>query len=129
MANLAFAGNATDAAPLIDSGASIFTTAAYLCLILGVIFLAYWALRRFGPYGATAGSGANNPKLLGRLFLGNRQSVAVVRYREKTMVLGVTEEQINLLTELDGENEDEEDDSMSLNFAGLLKRKVDGADS
>jgi len=116
--------------PLVDTGTSIFTTAGYLFLILGVIFLAYWVLRRYGPYGATpAGSGGNTPKLLGRLLLGSRQSVTVVRYRHKTLVLGVTEENINLLTELEGEEEDEEEDSLSLNFANLLKRKVDGTDS
>ncbi|WP_250645542.1 flagellar biosynthetic protein FliO [Salidesulfovibrio onnuriiensis] len=131
MDSTAFSANATAAAPLGDAGiGSVFSTAGYLCLILGVIFLAYWLLRRYGPYGATpARGGSHNPRLLGRLLLGNRQSVTVVRYRDKTLVLGVTEERISLLTELEGEEEEEEDGSLSMNFASLLKRNVDGSDS
>lgn len=131
MANLAFAANATEASPVIDTGSSIFITAGYLCLILGVIFLAFWLLRRYGPYGASpTGGGKYTPTLLGRLLLGNRQQVAVVRFQEKILVLGVTEERINLLTETGVEQEDEEEDSsLAMNFAGLLKRKIDGSDS
>jgi len=99
----------------------------YLCLLLGFLFFLYWLLRRFGSFGM--GTGANNshtPHLLGRLYLGNRQSVAVVRFKSKTMVLGVTEHQINLLGQEDYEESDEQKPSTS-KFAGLLKGKVEDA--
>ena len=73
---------------------------AALCLILALIFLGYWLLKRYGPTALARGRGRGDaPALLGRLFLGNRQSVAVVRVAGKTLVLGVTEHQVNLLTE------------------------------
>jgi flagellar protein FliO/FliZ len=112
---------------VLDTGSSIFATLGYLCLILGGLFLVYWLLRRFGPFGmGTPGSNAHSPRLLGRLYLGNRQSVAVVRYKTKTMVLGVTEHQINLLGQEEGD-EPEDNEPSSSAFAGLLKGKVEDA--
>ena len=63
------------------------------------------------------------PQLLSRLMLGNRQSVAVVRYRDKDLVLGVTEEHITVLREFDAEDEAEAPKKKS--FASMLKRSTD----
>lgn len=106
--------------PAVDSGATILTTAGYLFLLLGVIFLAYWLLRRFGVPGALAGSGRNGPRLVSRLMLGNRQSVAVVRYRDKDLLLGVTEHNVTLLDE--GEAAPEPEQAERKSFASILKR-------
>jgi flagellar protein FliO/FliZ len=109
--------------PVVDSGATILTTAGYLCLLLGVIYLAYYMLKRFGIQGMMGQSGTNGPYLVSRLMLGNRQSVAVVRYKDKELVLGVTEERINVLSE--GEvSEDVELPVPTKNFASFLKRST-----
>jgi flagellar protein FliO/FliZ len=96
--------NATDtlaAAP--DLGySSIFTMAGALFLILGLLYAAYWLLRRFGTSGLGLFPGARGsagPNLLARLALGPRQHVVVVRVLGKTLVLGVTESRISLLCE------------------------------
>jgi flagellar protein FliO/FliZ len=108
--------------PAVDSGTTILTTAGYLFLLLGVIFLAYYLLKRFGVPGAlTSGRGA--PRLLSRLMLGNRQSVAVIRYRDKDLLLGVTEDNITLLSESQAD-EDEEPPAPVRSFASLLKRSA-----
>lgn len=103
---------------MVDSGHSLLSTtlvtAAYLCLILGVIFLAVWLLRRFGPAGIAKPKGSENPRLLGRLMLGAKQSVCVVRFKGRDLVLGVTEQRVNLLTECSApqgcDNDEDEDD-------------------
>lgn len=93
---------------------------AALCLILALIFLGYWLIRRFGPAALLGrGRGGETPALLGRLLLGNRQSVAVVRVAGKTLVLGVTEHQVNLLTEVPGDG----------TFATVLKEQDHAPDS
>ena len=105
--------------PAVDSGTTILTTAGYLCLLLGVIFLAYWLLKRYGVPGALTG-GPGGPKLVSRLMLGNRQSVAVVRYRDKDLLLGVTEHNVTLLAEEEAAPEKEPAERKS--FASVLKR-------
>ncbi|QGY39250.1 flagellar biosynthetic protein FliO [Pseudodesulfovibrio cashew] len=110
--------------PAVDIGSSVLVTLGYLCLLLGVIFLAYWLLRRLGVQGMGVRSGNGAPRLLTRLMLGNRQSVAVVRYRDKDMVLGVTEERVTLLREFEADDAAEEAPA-DTGFARLLKRKTD----
>lgn len=113
----------------MDSGTTILTTAGYLFLLLGVIFLAYWLLKRFGVPGALTSSGPNGPKLVNRLMLGNRQSVAVVRHRDRELVLGVTADRITLLTDTKAETEPEESTSVpAATFASFLKRSGTNAD-
>jgi flagellar protein FliO/FliZ len=107
----------------VDSGTTILTTAGYLFLLLGVIFLAYWLLKRFGVPGALTSSGPNGPKLVNRLMLGNRQSVTVVRYRDRDLLLGVTEHSVTLLAEEEAAPETERTGRKT--FASVLKRSAD----
>lgn len=110
--------------PAMDTGTTLLTTAGYLCLLLGIIYFAYYLMKRFGfqPMGGMAGP--DGPQLKSRLMLGNRQSVAVVRYKDKELVLGVTEERISLLTE--GEADQSGDaPAKRKNFATFLKRGSD----
>lgn len=125
----ATAAKATETAmqlPAVDSGTAILTTSGYLLLLLGIIFLAYWLLKRYGVPGALSG-GADAPRLVSRLMLGNRQSVAVVRFRDKDMVLGVTEDRITLLTE-DEAGPETEPSAPAKSFASMLKRSTNNAD-
>ncbi|WP_419785773.1 flagellar biosynthetic protein FliO [Pseudodesulfovibrio sp.] len=121
------AANATAAAtqlPHVDTWSTVLTTAGYLCLLLGVIFLAYWLLRRLGLPGATGSGGSGGPRLINRLVLGQRQSVVVVRYRERDYLLGVTEQHITPLAEEDMEELPETEPGKSASFATLLKRSM-----
>ncbi len=125
-------GNATSvpmALPMVDSGATILTTLGYLCLMLGVIFLAYYLLRRIGFHGWGAHGGKDSPRLMSRLALGTRQSVAVVRFRGRDLLLGVTDERVSLLATDDiDEGEDDADPgdhrSGPGSFADLLRKRT-----
>ena len=72
--------------PEVNAGTMALTTAGYLFLLLGVIYLAYYLLKRFGVQGMIGSSGTNAPQLVSRLMLSNRQSVAVVRRSEERRV-------------------------------------------
>lgn len=113
--------------PEVSAGATVMTTAGYLFLLLGVIYLAYYLLKRFGIQGMIGSSGSNAPQLVSRLMLSNRQSVAVVRYKDKDLILGVTEERINLLTEMEADEADELP-ARTKTFASFLKRSTDDED-
>lgn len=118
---------------LLDAGNSLLsstlTMAAYLCLIIGVIILAFWLLKKLTPLAGKRGTGHDTPELLGRLMLGPRQSVAVVRVNKSRLVLGVTEQSIRLLKDVEvvdgtpGPGSDEEDEDVFTTFAEALSKK------
>lgn len=110
--------------PIVDTTSTVFTTVGYLCLLLGVIFLAFYLLRRIGFHGLARQGGPSAPTLVGRLMLAQRQALVVVRYRDKDLLLGVTENRISLL---DKEEAGEElpEPVKNMNFASLLKRSTD----
>lgn len=107
--------------PAVDSGTTLLTTAGYLFLLIAVIFLAYWLLKRLGLSGGLT-TGKNAPRLVSRLMLGNRQSLSVVRYQGKDLLLGITDQQITLLSESEATDAGEEPQPKS--FASLLKRNT-----
>ena len=101
---------------------SVLTTLGYLCLLLGVIFLAYWLLKRLGVQGVGMRSGKGGPQLLSRMMLGTRQSLTVVRYRERDLLIGVTENHITLLSE-DLADESIDISDKPIDFSSILKRR------
>jgi flagellar protein FliO/FliZ len=111
--------------PVVDAGSTVLTTLGYLCLLLAIIFMAYYLLRRLGVPGMSAQGGAGAPKLIGRLMLGQRQSVVVIRHRDKDLLLGVTEHSITRLDQDVASDEDGEPSPEPRSFASLLKRKLD----
>lgn len=111
----------------------IFNTASALFIILAVLFLGFYLLRKFGPK-SIQNKGKDGPSLAGRLFLGSKQSIAIVKIKDKKLVLGVTEQQINLLSEIrDDQNEQEtgaeNDEDEFTSFAEMLGKNKPGSDS
>lgn len=98
-----------------------------LFLILGILFVAYYLLRKFGGPGLARARGLYAPSLLSRLMLGPRQSLAVVRVLGKMLVLGVTESRITLLSETAAPDVEEpvpeEQSSVRKTFATILRLK------
>jgi flagellar protein FliO/FliZ len=90
-----------------------------MLVILGVILLAFWMLKRYGPrLGLRGPNKPYNLRFEGQLALGPKKSVMVVRFLNKLLVLGVTEHSINLLTEVDQTHDDQEDFARALDKAG-----------
>ncbi len=67
-----------------------------LALVLGLLYL----LKRFGHKAGLSMAGGHDLKILGQLGLGPKRSLVVVRFLNKILVLGVTDTQINLVTEM-----------------------------
>jgi len=113
------------ASPVTDPGlasAAIHMTLALL-LILAVILGGFWMLRRFGPkLGLGPVSRGGHLRLLAQLGVGPRKSVVVVRFLNKDLVLGVTEQSITLLTEVPSDH-----DNSSKAFADTLAHAADAA--
>ena len=91
-----------------------------LALVLALMVGAYWLTRRFLPQAGGAGGG--RMRLVGRLALGPRKSVALVAVAGRVLVLGVGQDQVNLLTTLDDPQEVEELCAEGGAFWGKLKK-------
>ena len=73
-----------------------------LAVLLGVIFAAFWLLRRYGPkIGLGPGGRGGMLRLMDHLAVGPKKSVVVVRFLNKDLVLGVTDHSITRLAEVD----------------------------
>jgi len=112
------------AAPQLSMGGAAIQMAVGLLLILAVILLAFYILRRYGHrLGMGGPAKAHAMRIEGHLALGPRKNIMVVRFLNKLLVLGVTDQSINLLTEVDTSDEDEDFK------AALDKAVVAGRDS
>jgi len=93
----------------VDLGGAALQMGLALLVILVVILAAFWMLRRFGPrLGLGGRTLAHGMRLEGHLALGPRKNIMVVRFLNKLLVLGVTDQSINLLTEVDTSHEAED---------------------
>ena len=80
-----------------------------LAVIVLILYLAYFATRWIGTHSVPGGpgtlraGGAGDLRILGQLGVGRNERLVLVRLSERCYLLGVTEHQITLLRELDGE--------------------------
>ena len=111
------------AAPLAEPastlGQSSFSWSSYiqavgiLFLLVAVLWLAVWLARRFGKFNFLPRPGALPRDALvmeAQLPLGPRKGLMVVRFLNRRLLLGVTDQQITLLTEEQAQHEPENAD-------------------
>jgi flagellar protein FliO/FliZ len=94
----------TAAAPVVEYGLTgvALKMGLTLAILLGVIFAAFWLLRRYGPkIGLGPGGRGGMLRLVDHLSVGPKKSVVVVRFLNKDLVLGVTDHSITRLAEVD----------------------------
>jgi len=91
------------------SASSIVNMLMGLGLVLMVIFLMAWLVRRMGGMQI---SGSQKLRLLGGISLGAREKVVLIQIENKRLVLGVAQGQVNTLHVLDGEYENTENESV-----------------
>lgn len=119
-ANVLGADAAANAAPHADSALGVADTLArsdavfswggyfqaigVLFLIIAVLFFALWYLKRKGGIRHLTGHG--DLFLESRLALGPKKALFVVRFLNKRVLLGVTDQRITLLTELPTDEDD-----------------------
>lgn len=92
--------------------------ASALFILLGLLFLGFYLLKRYGHKAGFGPGASNRLKLMGMLNIGPKKSIVVVRFLNKDLVLGVTDSQINLLTET------QVDDQNKQEFSRVLSEKA-----
>ena len=84
------------ASPLLTSPVSKFAQAAFgLVVVLGLIFLMAWALKKLG--GQSGFGLPAHAKVVGNLMVGPRERVVIVEIDQSWLVLGVAQGAVNLL--------------------------------
>jgi flagellar protein FliO/FliZ len=73
---------------------SLLQTIFALCLVLGLLALLAWFMKRYGP---KAQAGSANVKLVGALNLGGRERIMVVEVGEQWIVVGASPGRVNAL--------------------------------
>lgn len=85
----------------VDLSLLVFRTFLCLVVVVGMIFLMIFILRKFLYKDKRAGD--DYLKVLGSTFLGPKKSVCLVKVMDRILVLGVTESSITLLSEIGGD--------------------------
>ncbi len=110
---------ASMAEPVSALGNSSFSWGSYiqaigiLFLLVAILWLAVWLARRFGKFNFLPRPGSLPRDALvmeAQLPLGPRKGLMVVRFLNKRLLLGVTDQQITLLTEEQAQHEPENAD-------------------
>ncbi len=116
--------NATVLPPVVpDAGVgSILKMGGALFFILAMLLLAFYILRRFNIGGSFPGVRKGVLQIVDRLPLGPRQNVTVIKYRDREMVIGVTQDKITLL-----HAGDEGHESNKKDFSGYLEKESSGS--
>lgn len=95
---LSGAANAFAGAQSAFSWSSYFQALAILFLIVACLWFGLWYLKRKGAISLLTRHG--DLQLESRMALGPKKSLVVVRFLNKRVLLGVTDQQITMLTEL-----------------------------
>lgn len=84
--------------PVVGPGLGTFSVTLLFILVLGA---AAWALKKYGPMARVRKS--TGLDVVGRMPLGPKATLALVRVGKTILLLGITQNQINLIKDL-GEN-------------------------
>jgi flagellar protein FliO/FliZ len=77
-----------------SAAGSLLQTISALCLVLGLLGLLAWFLKRYGP---KAAAGSANVRLVGALNLGGRERIMVVEVGDQWIVVGASPGRVNAL--------------------------------
>lgn len=92
--------------PTPNASSGLFQIMMALGLVIIVLLAMAWLMKRVGSH---IGINRIPVKMLGGLSLGQRERIVVVEVANQCLVLGVTAQQISLLTQIDGEALNESD--------------------
>ncbi len=94
----------TAVAPDSGSGGLLLRTLGAMLLIVGIIFFGAWGLKKFGFGGTSPNAVENAPELaiLSSVSPGSGRTLSVVRFGERTLLIGSTAQSFTLLADESG---------------------------
>lgn len=105
------------------SWGNYFFVVGFMFLFLGILWFAVWSLKKRNAVPGASLFAPNAFKLEASLPLGGRRALVLVRFLNHRYLLGVTDQQINLIKELTGTDEVQAPiPSKNGAFAALMKK-------
>lgn len=98
------ASAARDSALQLQSETSAFDMLWPLCAVLAIVVFCVLAIRKWMPQAGRLG-GSDAIKLIARHHLSGKQSLCLVRFGQRAVLVGVTNERISALSEIAGPEE------------------------
>ena len=96
--------DSTFAPPVADYSPSlagiIFKLIVSMILIVGLIYLSMYLIKKVNNRAAGGGIIGDTIKVIGRTFISPKQSLYLVKIGQRYTILGATESNINMITEL-----------------------------
>lgn len=123
---------ATDYSPSLTG--IIFKLIISMILIVGLIYLSMYLIKKINSRATGGGIVGDTIKVIGRTFISPKQSLYLVKIGKRYTVLGATESNINMITELseqearEFDNRDNKSSSIPAGsrfadvFKGMIKR-------
>ncbi len=117
--------------PLTTAGpaaGSLLQTIFALCVVLGLLALLAWFMKRYGP---KAQAGSAHVRLVGALNLGGRERIMVVEVGDQWIVVGASPGRVNALATMPAQQGAAEDAALhrhqpsASSFAEWLKQTID----
>lgn len=111
---------------VIEVLGNIFSFVFMLAAVGLILYLSYVVTRKLGGSSMTGGM-SKNMRVVDRMFMGRDKSIIVVRVGQKDYLLGVAQNSITLLTELEEDQimafAEEETGTNPMEFMETLKKK------
>lgn len=121
-------GQSTDQVdlPMAVATGSIIKMISALAVVIVCVYLGIFGLKRLMGNRHRTSGGQNLLQVLETAYVGPKKTVSLVRVADKSVLIGVTDERISMLTELDAEHTAEivsadEESAAGESFSGFLK--------
>lgn len=106
----------------------IGTVIIVLIIFILILYLAYFVTKKVGRRLSVRAVGNKNIKILETISIGQHNAVMIIETAGKTLLVGVTQNQISLISELDSDKlfkEDESSNVQTMDFSSALKKVLD----
>ncbi|MDL2271857.1 flagellar biosynthetic protein FliO [Desulfovibrio sp. OttesenSCG-928-I05] len=119
--------DAIGSAGSVFSWGGYFQAIAFLFVLIGILWLALWYLKRRGGI-QKLGIMPRDMSIESRLALGPKKYLVVVRFLNKRLLLGVSDQQITLLTELADDDSEPENTAAATHNASSFRDALRAAE-
>ncbi len=104
----------------------VFTTVLPLFLIVGLLYAALWFIRKNGIVVGKNQNKISQLKVISTQSIMHKKFISVVKVQDTYLVLGISENSITLLKELDSleENNNEDETSTKQTFSEIFKQNL-----
>lgn len=115
----------------MDGNSLIGKIGSVLGVLIGfaiILYLAYMATKIMGKRMTINGKGNKNIKILESVSLGQNKALMIIEVTGKTLLIGITSNEITLVSELDSKNlkiEDNEKNAETMEFSKAFKKVLE----